>query len=83
MQQGVKQKKNTHQNKSLNKKKAQSTKCCCKDAATEPSAATAAELRLFSCHPTREKPPASKLQGSMENMNLILGSVFPKSAQFQ
>lgn len=82
MQQGEKQKKNTHQNKSF-KKKGQSTKCCCKDAATEPSAVTAAELRLFSCHPTWEKPPPSKLQGSMENMNLILGSVFPKSAQFQ
>lgn len=47
-------------------------------------AQSAAEPVLPSCHPhSQQKPPPCELQGSMENMNLISGSVFLKSAQFQ
>lgn len=40
-------------------------------------------LLLLSCHPRSLQKPPCKPQGSMENMNLISGSVFLKSAQFQ
>lgn len=84
------EKKKNKTQKSKKKKEQKISSCaqlmakCCSKGAPGTRHRHSPELKSSSCHPhSQQKSPPSQLQGLTENMNLILGSVTLKSAQFQ